>query len=316
MSDRSVVVSAVARSRLAAASVAFATSLAGCEGCSDGTKAPKSDPSATTASSSPDAGAKLSRHRVHDASAPEYKPGCRLVSDESPRSDTTRWVSAPGLTVRVLETGREWRLQGEDLLPCVTIGNVEVTLVARGNGENLAGGEGAGAEAWLATPCAAVRAMGAAHRITAKNDACTLHVSGGTLLAWIAPDVQAEAEAGAPDAGAAGVWHRLDPRTDYTWRFDPKKPNPAVESCEAAAAGMERVAAAMAKGSLGQAAADAAIVRASVRAACAIARTRVRLARSPAADAGEDPLDKRIDAAIARGLGAGSRPPFDAGPPR
>ena len=309
MSDRSVAASVV---------VVLAASVAGCDGCSDGTKQPKTEPS-SAASTSADAGRAVSLHRTsREAGAPEVKAGCRLVATE-PRGEISRWMSTAPVAVRVLESGREWRIQGDDVLPCALVGNVEVTIVAQGAAENLPGNEGAGAEAWLASPCAALRAAGGSHKVTVKDGVCSLHVSGGTLLGWIAADARAESDGGgAPDAGPPGQWHRLDPRTEHVWRFDPKKPLPAVEACEAAAAAMDGVAAAMAKGALGQAAADAATVRASVRAACTIARARVRLSGS--GDAGESPLDKRIDAATARGLGDTWRAPSaserDAGPPR
>lgn len=205
--------------------------------------------------------------------------------------------------VRATESGREVRFDGPGrVLPCaprteLDVGDVAVlaagTLVA-----TPGAGESPGHEAWLATPCGAVRWASGRHRVEVSTTECIVTASTGTLLFAPAGDVTVKELESDVDAGAArgraepataeSPWWRLDGRIAVRAATSGKALVSAASLAEATracdvATEKARVVAARIRGldvgalsALGELTAEHVETRRRARAACAAARARGR----------------------------------------
>lgn len=236
-------------------------------------------------------------------------PPCRVVTGEgdvTPRSDPTTWLALGEKTsfvVRATESGREVRFVGPGrVVPCAPRTEIDVgdvAVLASGTMIVTPGaGESPGHEAWLATPCGAIRAAASSHKVAVSSTECVITTSSGTLFFAPAADVtvrelEMAADAGAPrgralPATAESPWWRLDGRTEVRARTTRKALVSATsladasKACDVATAN-ERALAIRIRGldggslsAVGELTAEHVEVRRRARAACAAARARGR----------------------------------------
>lgn len=240
-------------------------------------------------------------HVKRDAAALEVPssssrpPECRLTWDNAQANGApTDWLTIAAqssATVRIGETGREIRFEGPAVVrPCAPSGNVDVAVLASGS---AAVDPTAGGDAWVATPCGALRWASGAQRVAVAKDDCKIQSSLGTAHLWTPPDVRvAEEDGGAPaprDAGAGEAWRRLDGRQVLRLAIDraPGRAARAVDACERAARDAASTAAALQTGadpaSIGKRTYDAMQARMIARASCGVAAARLHATGDDAA---------------------------------